>query len=101
MRFLYGWVGALGLMLWMASGATAGEEFAEPVLVKAGDKGLGEGRLYPSPARYDIDGDGRRDLVVGDLWGKLTVATQAEDGTYRAEVPLKDAEGKPIDFENW
>ena len=78
--------------------------FADPVRLKAGDKFLGEGRLYPSPVFHDVDGDGRLDIVVGDLIGKITIARR-EAGTgpaaYAAETKMEDVDGKEIDFHNW
>ena len=54
--------------------------FKAPVRLKAGDKWLGENRLYPSPAVHDLDGDGLPDIVVGDLRGIVTVATRSPVG---------------------
>lgn len=82
--------------------ATAqGAKFAKPVMIQAGDKVCGKGRLYPSPVAYDIDRDGCLDIVVGDLRGHLTFALQRQDKTFAAEQKLKDAHGKVLDFGNW
>ena len=78
--------------------------FAEPVRMKAGEKFLGAGRLYPSPVFHDVNGDGRLDVVVGDLPGVLTVALrQPGDGppVYGAETRLPASDGKELDFGNW
>ncbi len=78
--------------------------FAAPVRLMAGDKLLGERRLYPSPVAHDMSGDGLADIVVGDLRGRLTVALRTPgDGppTYAEETPLQDVDGKDIDFHNW
>ena len=97
----------LSLALVAASTAAAHsseDSFAAPVRVGAGDRPLGEGRLYPSPVLHDVDGDGLADIVVGDLWGKLSVAPRiAGDGPPRfgAETWMKDLEGEDIDFNNW
>ncbi len=75
--------------------------FAAPVMLRAGEKVCGKGRLYPSPVSYDLVRDGRPDIVVGDLRGHITYARQLEDGTFAAEQKLKDVEGKILDFGNW
>jgi hypothetical protein len=86
----------------LLSSATAQDpRFAAPVLLKAGDKNCGQGRLYPSPVSYDLVRDGRPDVVVGDLRGHLTVAAQRADGTFAAEQKVKDVDGKVLDFGNW
>jgi len=79
------------------------EGFAPPVRLKAGDKWLGEKRLYPSPVFHDVNGDGHLDIVVGDLPGKLTVALR-KPGTamaFEAEKDLPAASGKALKFNNW
>lgn len=78
-----------------------GTDFAEPVRLRAGEKMLGEGRLFPSPAAHDLDGDGRYDLFVGDLWGHITYALRKPDGSFGIEQKLQDAAGKELDFGNW
>lgn len=89
--------GATTLSLATAQGA----QFARPVMIQAGKKVCGKGRLYPSPAAYDIDRDGKLDIVVGDLRGHLTFASQTGAGTFATEQKLKDAHGKVLDFGNW
>ncbi|MHC4822103.1 MAG: hypothetical protein ACYTDX_10340 [Planctomycetota bacterium] len=82
-----------------------GPEFAPPVRLKAGEKWLGEKRLYPSPVIHDVNGDGTRDVIVGDLPGRITFASfvKGEGGamTLAAEKPLMSADGKPLKFHNW
>ena len=78
--------------------------FAAPKRIHAGDAFLGEGRLYPSPALHDVDGDQRPDLVIGDLFGRVTVAHRAAGDagpSFGAEKKLKAANGKPLKFHNW
>lgn len=79
------------------------EGFAPPVRLKAGDKWLGEKRLYPSPVFHDVNGDGHLDLVVGDLPGKLTVALRkpGAEMVFEAEKDLLAANGKALKFNNW
>ena len=78
-------------------------KFGEPKMLKAGDKNLGEGRLYPSPVFHDVDGDGLEDLVIGDLIGKVTWARQigGDELKFGPEQPMLAANKKPLKFDNW
>jgi len=78
--------------------------FAAPVRLMAGDKLLGHNRLFPSPVFHDLNGDGRLDLVLGDLRGLITIALRNPGegpATYAAETKLLGADGKDLDFANW
>ena len=83
------------------SGAVA---FKAPERIKAGGDFLGGGRLYPSPAMHDIDGDQRPDIVIGDLFGRVTFAARTQRAgapEYAAEAGIKDDQGKLLKFHNW
>lgn len=75
--------------------------FAAPVRLMAGDAYLGAKRMYPSPALHDWNGDGRLDVVIGDLPGRVTVALRAEDGSLGAEERVKTRDDELLDFGNW
>jgi hypothetical protein len=78
--------------------------FGAPVLIRAGEAPMGAKRLYPSPALQDMNGDGRADVVLGDLWGRLTVALRrAADGpaAFGPDEPLLARDGQRLDFHNW
>lgn len=92
---------ALGTGTAVAQDSPASIRFAAPVRLHAGDKLLGERRWFPSPVWHDVDGDGRADVVVGDLRGRLTIALRNADAGYDAETELQDVDGKAIDFHNW
>jgi hypothetical protein len=95
---------SLPLLLLAAAAAVAqSPQFAAPVRLKAGDKFLGENRLYPSPVYHDLDGDKIADIVVGDLPGRLTVAygVAGKRGTFKAEEKVLGEDGKDLDFGNW
>lgn len=79
-------------------------QFAAPVRLKAGDALLGASRLYPSPAMHDVNADGIADVVIGDLFGKVTVAyrsTKSGAATLGAEKPIQMKGGKDLKFHNW
>lgn len=98
---------ACGLALLLAVPAWSQDpmaSFAPPVRLKAGDKLMGEARLFPSPVFEDMDGDGRADLVIGDLIGRMTVALRLPGGgppRFGPESVLKGADGKDLKFHNW
>ena len=58
---------------------------------------------YPSPVLYDVDGDRRRELVVGDLRGNLWFCNPDGSGPDTAwglkEVSL--SKGQVLKFSNW
>ncbi len=87
-----------------AQGSDDTAKFAAPKRIKAGDGFLGEGRLYPSPVLHDVDGDKRPDVVVGDLFGKVTFACREASHpavVLGAEKQLKDRSGEQLKFHNW
>lgn len=87
-----------------AQGPVDSAKFAQPRRIKAGDAFLGEGRLYPSPVLHDVDGDGLPDIVIGDLFGRVTCAPRTPGQTivtFGAEMKLKDRDGEQLKFHNW
>ena len=74
----------------------------EPVRADALLAGIG--RRYPSPVMHDVDGDGLADLVLGDLYGALTVSKRLTgEGPPRIgpELPLFASDGTELVFDNW
>lgn len=78
-------------------------EATTPVRSKAATSWLGAGRLYPSPVLHDMNGDGRADLVIGDLRGHLTVSLRQPGDAliWAAETKLLASDGELLDFHNW
>ncbi len=75
--------------------------FAGPVQLTTDGKPF-TGILYPSPLVHDLDGDGRPEMMIGEIFGTITVArpTGKELGEFGALEPMKAA-GKPIKLNNW
>jgi hypothetical protein len=88
------------MLSWLSAQDALAPQFAAPVRLMAGDVPIGGKRAFPSPVLRDVNGDGKLDLVIGDLPGKLTVALRTEQG-YAAERPYLDQNGAQIDFHNW
>ena len=75
-------------------------EFAPPVQMVGGGQPLGGRKMYPSPAAHDVDGDGKLDLVLGDLPGRITWPRRGVDGMER-EQPFEKTDGTQLNFSNW
>ena len=75
-----------------------------PTRIRAGRAFLGEGRKYSSPTAYDINGDGKVDIFIGDLEGSMTLAKGAKKGKnvqFGKEKPAKNSQGGQLTFNNW
>ena len=59
-------------------------EFEKPILLKSGDKPIKtEAPGYASPALHDMNGDGKKDLLVGQFGGgKIMVYPGEGDGKF-------------------
>jgi hypothetical protein len=92
----------------LAGASQAQEEapvrFKKPVRIMAGEGHLGAEMYYPSPRVHDVNGDGVMDIVLGDLFGSVTLACGKKTDTgvmLEKAVPLKGQDGKALKFENW
>ena len=59
--------------------------------------------LYPSPVYEDVDNDGDRELVIGDLRGYLTVFEHDGDGSvvHWGEPAKLQVNGEDLKLPNW
>ena len=80
-------------MAWAA--AAQGAQFTEPVRLKAGDEYVRvEAPGWACPSWHDLDGDGKKDLVVGQFrGGKMKVFRNLGAGALAPGTWL-DAEGE-------
>ncbi len=83
-----------------AVGTDSAATFEAPVQLMAGDQTMGRKRLYPSPAMFDLDGDKKPEMIIGDLIGNLTVSRRAGK-TWGEPEPLRSKDGEPLRFHNW
>lgn len=63
-------------------------------------------KMFPSPAIFDVDGDGKDELVIGSLMGDVGVhenlnASGKGDPVWGQWKALKDGDGKSIRTSNW
>ena len=86
-----------------AAAARPAAAFAAPVRVMAGSQPMGSKRLYPSPVFRDMNGDGLADVVIGDLFGRITVALRlaGDEPAWGEEEALQAEDGKDLKFSNW
>lgn len=78
--------------------------FSPPVRLLAGGVFAGASRQYPSPVVQDVNGDGRADLVLGDLTGRISVSLRlGGDGapSFGPETPILTSDGEELAFRNW
>lgn len=80
--------------------ATQNAAFDDPELLMAGGQMMGIKRHYPSPVLHDLDGDGVRELIIGDLHGYITRCERNADG-WGEEVRIRAKDGKDLRFHNW
>lgn len=96
--------GTLSLALATSLAQQPTTKFGTPEQVRADALLAGIGRRYPSPVMHDVDGDGLADLVLGDLYGAVTVSKRlAGEGPPRfgPEMPLLASDGTELVFNNW
>lgn len=63
-------------------------------------------KRFPSPGIFDVDDDGKAELVVGSLMGSVGVyenlnSSETGDPVWSSREALKDSKGKQIRTSNW
>lgn len=89
-------------------GAESSSVFERPVRISVADAPLNAvaKKRYPSPAMFDVDGDGKAELVIGDLMGNLGYYENLNtsgigDPVWDSREELQGISGKPIRTPNW
>jgi len=59
------------------------------------------GHMYPSPVLRDIDGDGKAELVVGDLLGRVRFASREGKGLKWSKLEAMKSGDEPLRLNNW
>ena len=84
------------------------ELFEAPILLMVNDLPLNADKKVTniSPTLYDIDGDGKPELIVGGVSGELGIhrnenASQAGDPVWGPRQVFEDASGEAITLTNW
>ena len=82
-------------------------EFEEPVVLMLGSEVLNvdNAMMYPSPAIFDVDSDGKDELVIGTIFGEIFAceneADDAEQPVWKALATVNDSAGEPLSLNNW
>ena len=76
--------------------------FEAPVVITVGGEPIND-LLYPTPVLQDLDGDGRNEMVIGDLIGNFWVSERDAEGGLGAWTTLGnlEANGAPLRLNNW
>lgn len=81
--------------------------FERPVFLTVGEKPMNEDGqiMYPSPAVFDIDNDGKKELVLGSIFGGVFSCEDESTVTgkhdWAAPEPVNTTDGKPLRLNNW
>jgi hypothetical protein len=86
----------------LAQDGDASDRFEEPVELLTNGASI-DSVMYPSPTLYDLDGDGKRELVIGDIFGSIhsCIKSDGKTNAWGEMVKLKSVDGKPLQLNNW
>lgn len=77
-----------------------GAAFDAPVELTGGGEQFSK-MVYPTPILYDIDQDDVRELVIGDLFGRMFSCEPGENALAWDAKQNLTSEGKPLKLNNW
>ena len=90
------------------SGPNNSNTLDHPIRISANGVPLNseEEKRFPSPAVFDVDGDGSNELIIGDLMGGVGVYTNLNTSgagapVWSARKTLDDSQGNAIITSNW
>lgn len=83
-----------------AQDAPAKPTFDPLVELTAGGAPITE-MMYPSPTLYDIDGDGARELVIGDIFGHVRIAKPGASATEWSALSKLHTDDEILKLNNW
>ena len=79
--------------------------FESPEMIMGAGKPLASDILYPSPAIFDIDNDGKNEMIVGSIFGAIAAAENEADENgepvWAACQPVNSTKGEPLKLNNW
>jgi hypothetical protein len=81
--------------------------FEAPFRLMVGNRPLNTAakQMYPSPAMFDVDHDGKSELVIGDIFGSLNVYENQNDAdgdpVWSSHHALTSTTGDAIKVSNW
>lgn len=109
MKCFYGATVALLCMLSATTGLAQGKgsQFDAPQIIRVGDKPMNDDGqiMYPSPVLFDIDGDGKNELVLGSIFGDLFACENTNEGkgdpTWDKPVAVENVDNVPLKLNNW
>ena len=83
--------------------ATSAQQMSKPQLIKAEGKIISLKPSYSSPVFYDLDKDGKKELIVGTFYGDFRIYKNEgsiENPIYNTFIKIK-ADGKDAKTANW
>ena len=85
-----------------AQNGDASDRFEKPIELLSEGSTIGLA-MYPSPTLYDLDGDGQRELLIGEIFGSIHTSQKAKgEGLHLWEsFDQLESDGEPLKLNNW